>query len=109
MLMADLQEVLKGIEQRLAERPEKLSAAQGTYQLDLTGEGGGTYTMAIAGDKGEVKTGPAENPGVVVTMTANDFVDMATGKLNGMTAFMSGRLKIKGDMGLALKMQTLLS
>ncbi|MGE5590300.1 MAG: SCP2 sterol-binding domain-containing protein [Bacillota bacterium] len=106
--MADVQEVLKGIEQRLAERPEKL-AAQGTYQLDLTGDGGGTFAMIIGGGRGEIKSGPAENPGVVVTMTAQDFVDLATGKLNAMSAFMGGRLKIKGDMGLALKLQTLLS
>lgn len=109
MHVADVQEVLKGLEQRLAERPEKLSAAQGVYQLDLTGDGGGTFAMVIDGGRGEIKSGPAENPGVVVTMTAQDFVALATGKLNAMTAFMGGRLKIKGDMGLALKMQTLLS
>ena len=34
-------------------------------------------------------------------------VDMTTGKLNGQVAFMSGKLRIAGDMGLALRMQSL--
>lgn len=107
--MATLQEVLAGIEQRMAERPEKLIGAAGVYQLDLVGEEGGSYTLTIADDKGKIKPGAAENPGVVITMTAGDFSAMATGQLNGMTAFMSGKLKIRGDMGLALKLQSLLS
>jgi putative sterol carrier protein len=32
---------------------------------------------------------------------------MATGAINPMTAFMSGKIKVKGDMGLAMKLQTL--
>jgi putative sterol carrier protein len=41
-------------------------------------------------------------------MTASDFVDMINGKLNGQMAFMTGKLKVAGDMGLAMKLQTLL-
>jgi len=42
-----------------------------------------------------------------MTMAAQDYVDMISGKLNGQMAFMSGKLKIAGDMGLAMKMQSL--
>jgi putative sterol carrier protein len=35
-------------------------------------------------------------------------VDMVTGKLDPTMAFMSGKIKIKGDMGLAMKLQTIL-
>jgi putative sterol carrier protein len=44
---------------------------------------------------------------MTLTMTAQDYVDMTMGKLNGQMAFMSGKLKIAGDMGLAMKLQTL--
>ena len=44
---------------------------------------------------------------MTMTMAAQDYVDMITGKLNGQMAFMSGKLKIAGDMGLAMKMQSL--
>ena len=41
-------------------------------------------------------------------MKSEDFVDLALGKLDGTMAFMSGKIKIKGDMGLAMKLQTVL-
>ena len=41
-------------------------------------------------------------------MTAADFVEMMNGNLNAQMAFMSGKLKVAGDMGLALKLQSIL-
>ena len=45
------------------------------------------------------------------TMAINidDFMDMAEGKLDGTSAFMSGKLKIQGDMGIAMKLAPILS
>ena len=40
---------------------------------------------------------------------AQDWLDMIGGKLNGQMAFMSGKLKLKGDMGFAMKMGSLFS
>ncbi len=40
-------------------------------------------------------------------MDAQDYLDMASGKLHGQVAFMTGKLKIKGDMTLAVKMNTM--
>jgi len=41
-------------------------------------------------------------------MAASDFLDLVDGKLDGTMAFMSGKLKVKGDMGLAMKLQNVL-
>jgi putative sterol carrier protein len=41
-------------------------------------------------------------------MDFGDFADLIGGKLDGMTAFMTGKLKIEGDMGVAMKLQTIL-
>ena len=54
-----------------------------------------------------MQQGTHASPNMTLTMTAKDYVDMIMGKLNGQMAFMSGKLKIAGDMGLAMKMQTL--
>jgi putative sterol carrier protein len=41
-------------------------------------------------------------------MAEGDFLDMVAGKLNGQMAFLTGKLKVAGDMGLALKMGSFL-
>ena len=41
-------------------------------------------------------------------MDFSDFSDLINGKLDGMTAFMTGKLKIEGDMGVAMKLQSIL-
>jgi putative sterol carrier protein len=41
-------------------------------------------------------------------MASSDFKDMVDGKLNGTMAFMSGKLKIKGDMSLAMKLESII-
>jgi len=77
-----------------------------TYQFDLSGDGGGTYQVKIGGGACEVTQGaPNAAPNITITMAASDYLDMVSGKLNPQMAFMGGKLKIKGDMSLALKMQ----
>jgi len=93
----------------MPERFNKAAAAgvNATYQFDLTGNDGGTYHVKVADGTCDVKNGPAENPNITITMAASDYLDMINGKLNPQMAFMGGKLKIKGDMSLALKMQQL--
>jgi putative sterol carrier protein len=51
-----------------------------------------------------VKEGPAPAPQLTLAMAAQDWVDMVTGKLNPQMAFMSGKLKHKGDMSLLMRL-----
>ncbi len=77
------------------------------YQFDLSGDGGGKWHVIIKDQTCEVKEGAAASPNITISMTAQDYLDMLSGKLNGQMAFMSGKLRIAGDMGLALRMQSL--
>ena len=77
------------------------------YQFDLSGDGGGKWHVIINNDTCQVKEGPAASPSITISMTAQDYLDMLSGKLNGQMAFMTGKLRIAGDMGLALRMQSL--
>ena len=52
----------------------------------------------------EVRAGAAENANVTVRMTEEDFIDMVEGRLQGPAAFMTGKLKIEGDLSLAMKL-----
>lgn len=65
------------------------------------------YHFRIANESIDVQTGTHDTPNITMTMKESDHLDMVNGKLNGQMAFMSGKLKIAGDMGLALKMQNL--
>jgi putative sterol carrier protein len=78
-----------------------------TIQFNLSGDNGGQWYVTIKDGKAEVTKGTASAPNMTLSMTAQDYVDMIMGKLNGQMAFMSGKLKISGDMGLAMKMQSL--
>ena len=78
-----------------------------TIQFNLSGDNGGQWYVTIKDGKAEVTKGTAPSANMTMSMAAPDYVDMTTGKLNGQMAFMSGKLKISGDMGLAMKMQTL--
>lgn len=48
--------------------------------------------------------GRAESPDLIITMSDEDMVELFRGNLNGMTAFMTGRIKIEGDMMLAQRL-----
>ena len=76
-------------------------------QFNLSGDGGGNYHVVIKDGACSVNEGSHASPNMTMSMAAQDYVDMITGKLNGQMAFMSGKLKIAGDMGLAMKMQSL--
>jgi len=88
------------------------SAAQGmdaVIQYDLSGEGGAQYHAIIKGGACTINEGPHGSPTMTLKMAAPDFVELISGKLDGMSAFMSGKLQIQGDMGLAMKMGSLFS
>jgi putative sterol carrier protein len=65
------------------------------------------YHFTVANEAIDVKPGKHDSPNITITMKESDYLDMINGKLNGQMAFMMGKLKIAGDMGLALKLQSL--
>ena len=86
---------------------EKAAGMNCTYQWDVTGDGGGQWNAVITDGALAVSQGTADNPNITITISASDWLDMLNGKLDGQMAFMSGKLKIKGDMSLAMKLTTL--
>src|SRR5438309_11758440 len=87
--------------------PEKAATTNATIQFDLSGDGGGRWWVKIHDGQAESGKGDAESPNLTINMDAKDYVKMSLGQLDGTAAFMQGKLKIKGDMGLAIKMQSL--
>ncbi len=65
------------------------------------------FRFRIANEAIEVQTGMHASPNVTISMKESDYLDMINGKLAAQMAFMSGKLKIAGDMGLAMRLQGL--
>jgi putative sterol carrier protein len=78
-----------------------------TYQFDITGEGGGKWFATIEKGALTVGEGQAEKPNITLTVSGKDWMDIASGKLDGQMAFLTGKLKIAGDMSLAMKLKSL--
>jgi putative sterol carrier protein len=87
----------------------KAAGVNGTIQMVLTGEGGGTWGIKIADGSFEVVEGSVDSPTTTLTMTGDDFVGLVNGTVNAMAAFMQGKIKLQGDMGLAMKFQSIFS
>jgi putative sterol carrier protein len=91
---------------RLASDPAKSKAINAVYQFDITGDNGGTWTVDLT--QPAVVSGAGGKAQCTITMSSKDFVDIISEKLNPQMAFLQGRLKVAGDMSLALKLGTIL-
>ncbi|OGQ80956.1 MAG: sterol-binding protein [Deltaproteobacteria bacterium RIFOXYA12_FULL_58_15] len=90
---------------RFKAKPDIVAKINSTYKFVLDGDAGGTWIVDLT-DGGKITAGEG-TAACTITMKSADFVDMINGKLNAQMAFMSGKLKVAGDMGLALKLQSL--
>lgn len=88
--------------------PEQAADINATLQFDLSGEGGGQWYVTVAGGQVAITPGSAPNPNLTLSTAASDYLALFNGQLNPMNAFMTGKLKVKGDMALAMQLQKLL-
>ena len=84
--------------------PDKAGDAAALIQLDLTGDDGGTWLLDIGGGECKVREEKASKADVTVTMDAGDFAALYSNKLNPVQAFMSGRIKVAGNVGMVMQL-----
>lgn len=85
--------------------PEKAAGLAANVQLDF-GESG-SYAVRIAADRCTVTPGPIDQPDATLIASAETYIAMIEGRLATMNAFMTGQLKVKGNLNLLLKFQSL--
>ena len=88
-------------------QPEKAGNLRAKFQFRLSGEGGGDWVVTVANRECTVIRGAIEKPDVAIAMESGDFVKMVAGDLQPVVAFMQGKIKLQGDMNLAMKVQEL--
>lgn len=100
-----VQELIKNHEK--AFKPEVAEGLEAVIQYHLTGEEGGDWIIDIREDACQVAEGTAENPKMTLTADAREFADVLTGKANGMQYFMQGKIRLTGDLNLAMQLTSL--
>lgn len=86
--------------------PEKAKGVDAIIQFHFTGEEPGDWYAQVREDACLVFEGQAEKANLTLTADSGDYLHVITGKLDGMKAFMQGKLKLAGDLNLAMKMMT---
>jgi putative sterol carrier protein len=86
----------------------KVKDINAVIQVVLTGEGGGEYYMELASGDFKTAKGKADSPNLTITQAVEDWREINAGRLNAQMAFMSGKIKISGDMSLAMKLQAIM-
>jgi putative sterol carrier protein len=69
-------------------------------------EGAGKWTVSVEDGKVKVSEG-GEDADAVISTSEETFEKIASGEQNPTSAYMTGKLKVKGDMGAAMKLQKL--
>ncbi len=84
--------------------PEKAAGIEAVIQYNLTGDEGGEYIINIKDGACTVEEGTADAPTMTLTADGRYFGDVLLGKEDGMKGFMQGKLKLAGDLNLAMKL-----
>ena len=100
------------IDEIFAEMPNRLNVeqAQGLDMkigFDLGGEEAGAWLLTVADGAATTAQGSTDGADATIKMDSEDYKKMVTGALNQMTAFMTGKVKVDGDLSSVMKMQTL--
>jgi putative sterol carrier protein len=84
--------------------PSKTAGMNNSYVFDV--EGAGSWTVKV--DDGSVTVGEgAGEADCTISTSEETFMKLVRGEQNPTTAYMTGKIKIKGDMGAAMKLQKL--
>lgn len=94
---------LEQITQTMAGRVAAGSGLNATVKFDFGDDG----IVFVDGNNNTVSNEDAEAD-CTITITMANFQALASGDLDPTTAFMMGKLKVKGNMGIAMKLQSLL-
>ncbi|MEA3441078.1 MAG: SCP2 sterol-binding domain-containing protein [Chloroflexota bacterium] len=85
-------------------KPDAAEGVDAVIQYKLTGDEGGDWIITIHEGECTTAEGVAENPNMTMAADAQDLKDVLLGKANGMQYFMQGKLKLSGDLNLAMKL-----
>lgn len=85
-------------------QPAKAKGVHARYQWNLSGPNGGQWWIDVNDGTYKMGKGPIDHPNVTFVAKDKDWVAVSNGQLGGTWAYLTGRLKIRGDQGVARKL-----
>ena len=83
----------------------KIAGMNNTYRFDI--DGAGSWVVDVRDGKVTVTQDADAEPDTTISTSEDTFQKLVSGEQNATTAYMTGKVKIKGDMGAAMKLQKL--
>lgn len=87
-------------------RPDRAAGLDKTIQFHFTGDEPGDWNLTVRNGALTYAQGAVDSPNTTVNVASSDWLAILKGTLNPMTAVLTGKLKITGDMALMLQFQT---
>ncbi|MBU9710338.1 SCP2 sterol-binding domain-containing protein [Evansella tamaricis] len=93
---------------KMSSDPSHLGDLNVVYQFNFAGNEDGVYQLKISDKQVEFVEEKRFEPQITLEMSEDNFLNLIKGDLNPTMAYMSGKLKVRGDLSLALKLHGLL-
>lgn len=107
-MSVDIQKLFnQDIPEALSRRGDDARKIGGKYQLNISGEGGGSWTVDLVSNPPTATAGTVTDAGVTIDVAASDFQTLVADPSAGMKLFFAGKLKVKGNQMLAMNLQKL--
>lgn len=83
--------------------PDKAGDLDTVIQFELTGEEAGNWAVIIKDGEAKVEKGKHDSPAMTLSADSKDYKDIVTGRVKPMSAFMQGKVKLQGNLNMAMK------
>jgi len=107
-MASTVKEIIDQFSAKLSDNQELGADINAIIQFDITGDGGGNWWVDFTTKPASVGEGSHDSAACTITMEDQDFIDMMNKEANPMGLFMSGKLKVGGDMALSMKLQNII-
>src|SRR5699024_7282256 len=103
-----MEDICAEIDRQLITAPEHIAGIDATYTIDIKDDETVKYGLILKNGKSEIVEGGIEDADCAISLNVKNFKKLLQGDLNSTTAFMTGKLTVKGNIGLALKLESIL-